>query len=661
MGGKARQLGSPKQRALFALLLINAGRVVPVPRIIRSLWESSPPNSAQATLHSYVSRLRKALAGEGDQAGSPELRHEAPGYVLDIAPTQTDVGRFQAAVENGRLLFAEGQLEAASDAMAEAMNLWTGSPYSELASYEFATLETTRLEQVRLQASQIRADACLGLGEYDEVTRILSEEVRTNPLEERLGSLLMRAQYYAGRPAEALLTYERIRSHLAAELGAGTSKELKELRRSILRQDLGTPLADSSPSPSRQPFDALPSAPTARIAATPESPSTESAEPLRRSTSLVGREHELARLRSVMGKANDTRVMLVVGEQGVGKTRLLREFERELTSSGTEVVRALGAKTSVLPDYTPWLPAVCKIMNEDGHFDTLPVIVRSILVRARRAFLSGQGLVNRGGQPSDVERLALHTAACQALLSVGKPLVVLMDDIHLMDVHSLQLLQLLAREVDDAPLWVIATMREDRVSSSPDLRRTVAELLQSDKAENLRLSALSASETHTLIQQMRGTPVSWDLASAVHRATGGNLSLLIGLLKSGEPIDALEDPARGMPFELKVIIQNRLAEYSPAVIAVLETCAAMGPVIDRRLLHSVLRLQGATGSVGDALRTALIAVDPSDDNDLRFTQGLVRDLLLAGLDAQLKAELHLVIAQALATDAANGAGRAPVQ
>ncbi|WP_181010309.1 AAA family ATPase, partial [Streptomyces sp. SM14] len=369
---------------------------------------------------------------------------------------------------------------------------------------------------------------------------------------------------------------------------------------------------------------------------------------------------ELARLRAVMGADSGVRTVLVAGDQGVGKSRLLQEFERELVAAGTEVVGAHCAESAEraepagLPDHAVWLPAVCAVVSagETGRrprLEALPDAARDLLRRVAAAHTRGREPAGGIGRP------AFQNAVCQALCAdAATPLVLLLEDLHLADVPSLDLLRLVTRRPGEAPVRVIATLREDRVSSSAALRHTVAGLLQSDNVEYLRLTPLSTDETRALVHRMCDAPVPWDLVPNVHRATGGNPSLLTGLLKSRETREALVGPAWRVPFEVEVLLRHRLAEHPPEVGAVLESCAVIGPVVERRLLDAVLRLRGAAGSADDALRTGLITANPVDGNDLRFAQGLVRDLLLADLDASARARLHHLVARALASEAANG-------
>src|SRR5712691_7002001 len=129
--GQAVELGGPKQRALLALLLLEANRVVSSDRLIDALWEDEPPETAQKALQVYVSQLRKLL-------GKERLQTRAPGYLLQVEEGDLDVQRFRQLVEQGE--------------HHEALSLWRGPPLAEFAYQRFAQSEIARLEELRLAA-----------------------------------------------------------------------------------------------------------------------------------------------------------------------------------------------------------------------------------------------------------------------------------------------------------------------------------------------------------------------------------------------------------------------------------------------------------------------------------------------------------------------------
>ncbi|HYZ76877.1 MAG TPA: BTAD domain-containing putative transcriptional regulator [Gaiellaceae bacterium] len=223
-------LGSRKQRALLAILLLNAREVVSSDRLIEELWGGQAPATALGTLRAHVSRLRRALGTE------ERVRYRAGGYVLEIGPEELDVERFERLLEEGRRALARGD-PSAREPLREALSLWRGPPLADVAYEGFAQAEIARLEELRLTALEERIEADLLASDHGGLVGELEALVRAHPLRERLRRLLMLALYRSGRQAEALDAYQAARVTLVEELGIEPSRELRELHQAILNQD----------------------------------------------------------------------------------------------------------------------------------------------------------------------------------------------------------------------------------------------------------------------------------------------------------------------------------------------------------------------------------------------------------------------------------------
>jgi YVTN family beta-propeller protein len=232
--GRFIALGSAKQRALLAILLLHVNEVVSRDRLINDLWGERPPESAPHSLEVYVSRLRKTLQPDG---GESLLVTRPGGYVLRLGSEQLDVSRFEHLAESGRSALAAGNFDAAAVRLREALSLWRGPALGELAYEPFARPEVERLEEQRLAALEERIEAELALGRHAALTGELESLSREHPLRERLRGQLMLALYRGGRQAEALEAYRKTRQHLVDELGIDPSPALQRLEQAILRQD----------------------------------------------------------------------------------------------------------------------------------------------------------------------------------------------------------------------------------------------------------------------------------------------------------------------------------------------------------------------------------------------------------------------------------------
>jgi YVTN family beta-propeller protein len=232
--GRPLVLGSAKQRALLAILLLHANEVVSRDRLIDELWGEQPPASAPHSLEVYVSRLRKTLQPDGAER---MLVTRPGGYLLRLEADQLDLARFERLVEDGRRALDAGNYERASGRLAEALALWRGPALGDLAYEPFAGREVERLEEQRLAALEERIEADLALGRDGVLVGELESLSGKHPLRERLHGQLMLALYRSGRQVEALETYKVLRQQLRDELGLDPSPALQRLEQAILRQD----------------------------------------------------------------------------------------------------------------------------------------------------------------------------------------------------------------------------------------------------------------------------------------------------------------------------------------------------------------------------------------------------------------------------------------
>src|SRR2546430_1875935 len=177
--GRPLVLGSAKQRALLAILLLHANEVVSRDRLIDELWGEQPPASAPHSLDVYVSRLRKTLQPDG---GERLLVTRPGGYLLRLDQDQLDVTCFEQLLQDGRRALAAGNYERAAERLAEALALWHGAPLGDLAYEPFARLEIERLEEQRLAALEAKIEAELALGRHGALIGEVEAARRKHPL-----------------------------------------------------------------------------------------------------------------------------------------------------------------------------------------------------------------------------------------------------------------------------------------------------------------------------------------------------------------------------------------------------------------------------------------------------------------------------------------------
>jgi DNA-binding SARP family transcriptional activator len=225
-------VGGGRQRALLALLLVHAGEIVSRDRLIDELWAGQPPPGGSQSLDVYISRLRKAFREAG---ANDVLATRSPGYVRHAG--ETDARRFETLAAQGRQALAAGEARRAAQVLAEALALWRGTAYAEVADEPWARAEAGRLAGLRVSATEDRIEAELALGHHSALVPELEVLVAREPTRERLVGQLMLALYRSGRQADALAAYRAARSSLVEELGLEPGPELKRLETAVLAHD----------------------------------------------------------------------------------------------------------------------------------------------------------------------------------------------------------------------------------------------------------------------------------------------------------------------------------------------------------------------------------------------------------------------------------------
>jgi DNA-binding SARP family transcriptional activator/streptogramin lyase len=233
--GRTVTVAEGRERTLLLLLLLQHPRPISVDAIVEALWPDEPPATAAKVVQNYVLRLRKAL-------GHDVVATVSGGYALRVDDTEIDAARALSLLVDGRSALRRGTPKEADRVLSESLALWRGEPLADVRYAAFAQAEIGRLDELRLSTVDERNDAQLRLGEHALLVPELEQQVRDQPLRERLRGQLMLALYRSGRQADALAAYQAAREALD-ERGLAPSRELRNLERSILNQD---PALDST-------------------------------------------------------------------------------------------------------------------------------------------------------------------------------------------------------------------------------------------------------------------------------------------------------------------------------------------------------------------------------------------------------------------------------
>ncbi|WP_307783364.1 BTAD domain-containing putative transcriptional regulator, partial [Streptomyces sp. MBT53] len=285
--GAVVALGGARLRALLAALALHPGRIVPFGTLIDEVWADEPPQDAPAALQALVGRLRRTV-------GKDAIVSDPGGYRLAATRDDVDLYVFERLVRQGTAALERGEATVAARDLGEALALWRGPALADLPDRSAAA----RPDALRQEATRARVEADLLLGRAADAVPELKELTAAHPYDEPLHALLIRALRDAGRGADALAAYETARRALADGLGTDPGPELRALHGELL----------TSPAPAQQ--------------AHPARQAERDGNLRPRLTSFVGREPEIAAIRSEVHRA---RLVTLTGPGGSGKTRLAEE------------------------------------------------------------------------------------------------------------------------------------------------------------------------------------------------------------------------------------------------------------------------------------------------------------------------------------------------
>src|ERR1700733_9887676 len=344
VGGVPVPLGGPRQRGVLALLVAARGQVVSVDRMVEDLWRGDPPSRALASLQAYVSNLRRLLEpGRPPRTPARLLVSASPGYALRLPPGAVDAWRFEELLDEARALADPRDARARLD---EALALWRGPAFAEVADEPWAAAETARLNELRLVARELHITAGLRLGNPATVVPEAELLTRDHPMREEGWRMHALALWSSGRQADALAALRRARATFADELGLDPGPDLVALEEAILTQRTDVLRAAVPP----------PTADTRRPQATALPPPNDQPG----ATTFVGREGELAALMAAAGEAvtDGARVALVTGEAGLGKSTLLEHLGAGPGQDGWLVAAGRSPEVDSAPPAWAWVEAL---------------------------------------------------------------------------------------------------------------------------------------------------------------------------------------------------------------------------------------------------------------------------------------------------------------
>ena len=462
-------IGAPKWRSLLAALLLNPGQAVSADRLIAELWGDEPPPSAPNLLSVYVLRLRRLL---GDAEGRV-LATRAPGYQLRLGVGDLDARSFELLVTQGRQALGAGDPRRAAVVLAEALTLWRGSALADVPPSPLVTAEAGRLEESRLAALELRAEAELGCGRHDQLVPELRRLISDQPLREELWGLLIRALDGAGRHAEAVAAYGQAREVIADELGVDPGTELQRLYLAMLSAGRGPGPGRAPAAPVAAPRTARPAAPDAAApGGAAREPTSVPAQLPADLADFTGREGHVRQLRSLLTEAQlsdnpaAVAVAVVAGAGGLGKTALSVHAAHAMRSffpDGQLYVSLLGASRQPLPP-DEVLARLLRDLGVQGARIPVGQEERAALYRTRLAGRRTLILLDDARDAAQVRPQLPGTASCAVIVTSRH---------RLSDLAGSRLVDLDVLDEDEARLLFIRMIGTDRAAAEPAAVREV--------------------------------------------------------------------------------------------------------------------------------------------------------------------------------------------
>ncbi|MET7392966.1 BTAD domain-containing putative transcriptional regulator [Dactylosporangium sp. NPDC005572] len=631
--GAPVDLGTPKQRAVLAMLAAQPGRTVSVQRLVEELWADEPPERATASLQAYVSRLRRALEpGRTSRDRSAVLVSRAPGYFLSVPNEAVDAARFAAAVAAAR---SDGPSEATVRSLTAALQLWRGDPLPELGDSPLARAERSRLQELRFSAIEERSAALLALDRPAEVVFASESVLAEAPYRERVWGQLMLGLHRTGRRAEALATYGRARTRLLEELGIEPGPALQDLVEALHR----------GPSPAEP-----------RVSAISEMSDEGSREDagggVSHEAGLVGRERELATVERLLGEPARGALLLVSGSPGIGKSALLDHLAERAAGQGAAVGAGTGVDGVPPPVFLPWAQILRGLAGNDRQGLTeafaphgnLPAVLDPTLAE-RLPLPAPERLAD-----AELARSRLYRGLVDGLrrLAERRRVVIVVDDAHWLDAPSTVLLTMIAEPGSRA--LVAVGYREAELAAGAPFAKTLGELVAQPHTVQMPLEGLNRTEVAALARRIAEDSVPDETVDVLVDRTGGNPFFLVELLQVLAAEHALDPEAARdrVPVRVQEVVRRRLARLPEQANAVLAVASVLGRDFDVTALREMTGIDEL--DLYDTLDTALVSgiLTEGDPGRLRFSHDLVRETAYLDQGPLRRARLHARAAKALA-------------
>jgi len=627
--GAAAPLTLPtrKSQALLAFLALPPGRSHPRAKLASLLWGGMREPQARSGLRQSLFTLRKAVDVE-----PPALLIDGQTVALNPSSVDVDVVEFERQVGEGTLAALERAAALYRGELLEGLAL------QEAPFEEWILAERERLRELALEAlaKLLRHQRATGATEAALLTAL--RLLALDPLQEPVHRAVMRLYVELGRRASALRQYQICIGALQRELGVEPEKTTKQLYQEILRQRPSHAAANvESPAPPRV------------------VPADVPHETLPRELPLVGRGAEVDRLREVLNRAweGHGHVVAVIGEAGVGKSRLLAEIAAETAARGGRVLVGRCYEAEQILPFASWVDAF-----RAGHLDGEREVLESLdpaWSKELARLLPELGVPGRGPDQGPVDYRQLFESMTQLVrhLALRQPVMLILEDLHWGDEMSLRLLSFVGRRLQTWPILVVGTAREEDLAGAPILRRTLEDLARDKRLIELRLAPLPREETLTLVRTLTRAEcdeaVMTGLAEQVWILSEGNPFAVVETVRA-LPERCVADPSTklAVPERVRDLIARHLESLSERGRELTTVAAVIGREFDFPLLcrSAGLEENEAAESLEELVRRRVLH---SVGEQFDFTHDRIREVAYGRLLRERQRVLHARITDSMET------------
>lgn len=630
--GAAAPLTLPtrKTQALLAFLALPPGRSHPRAKLASLLWGGMREPQARSGLRQSLFTLRKAVDVE-----PPALLIDGQTVTLNPTSVEVDVVEFERQVADGTLAALERAAALYRGELLEGLTL------QETPFEEWILAERERLRELALEALAKLLRHQGATGATEAALRTALRLLALDPLQEPVHRAVMRLYVQLGRRASALRQYQICIGVLQRELSVEPETMTKELYQEILRQRPSHGAVNvESPAPAHVVPAEVPRLPH---------------ETLPRELPLVGREAEINQLREVLNRAwaGHGQVVAVIGEAGVGKSRLLAEVAAETAARGGRVLVGRCYEAEQILPFASWVDALRagQLDGERKVLEGLDPVWRKELAR----LLPELGVPGRGPDQGPVDYRQLFESVTQLVrhLVLHQPVMLILEDLHWGDEMSLRLLSFVGRRLQTWPILVVGTAREEDLASAPILRRTLEDLARDKGLTELRLAALPKEETLTLVRTLSGAEcdeaVMTGLAEQVWIISEGNPFAVVETVRA-LPEGCVADPSTklAVPKRVRDLIARHLEALSERGRDLTTVAAVIGREFDFALLRRSAGLEEneAAESLEELVRHHILQ---NVGERFDFTHDRIREVAYRRLLRERQRALHARIADSMET------------